>query len=83
MKVSTALAVVALAIAAAGCATSQEWADWRQHPTHFASNDHLFFSVRNREGAPTRVTRADLERARDQSWWGRPITVEQSAIVER
>jgi len=28
-------AVVALVLG--GCATSQEWSDWKSHPTHFAS----------------------------------------------
>jgi hypothetical protein len=66
----------------AGCATPQQWGDWRAHPSHFASGDHLLFSVRNRDGAQTRVTRADVEHARSEAWWGKAITVDQSAIVE-
>src|SRR2546425_6123928 len=31
----------------AGCATKQEWETWAAHPAHFASGDHLVFSVRN------------------------------------
>ena len=39
-----------LVVMAAGCASSQEWATWKEHPTHFASGDHLSFSVHNPEG---------------------------------
>ena len=66
-----------------GCATGDEWQTWKEHPTHFASGDHMFFSTRNREGANTRVTRQDIAQARDQGWWGKPITVTQEAILER
>lgn len=70
-------------IAAAGCASREEWATWKQHPTHFASGDHLFFSTRNREGRAARVTRQDIAKARDEGWWGKPITVSQEQILER
>ena len=66
-----------------GCATSEEWQTWKVHPTHFASGDHLFFSTRNREGSSPKVTRQDIAMARDQGWWGKPITVSQEAILER
>ncbi|HXH81683.1 MAG TPA: hypothetical protein VNN07_02005 [Candidatus Tectomicrobia bacterium] len=66
-----------------GCATGEEWDTWRSHPTHFASGDHLFFSTRNREGGPARVTRQDIALAREQGWWGKPITVSQEQILER
>jgi hypothetical protein len=67
----------------AGCATNEEWATWKQHPTHFASGDHGFFSIRNRDDSAKRVTRQDIALARDQGWWGRPITVSQEQIQER
>jgi len=66
-----------------GCASGEEWQTWREHPTHFASGDHFFFSTRNREGSAPRVTRQDVAMARDQGWWGKPITVSQEAILER
>jgi hypothetical protein len=75
------LGVVVAAVA--GCATGEEWTTWKDHPTHFASGDHLFFSVRNREGAAARVTRQDIALARDEGWWGKPITVSQEQILER
>jgi hypothetical protein len=70
-------------LAASGCASSEEWQTWREHPSHFASGDHLFFSTRNAEGNAPRVTRQDIALARDQGWWGKAITVEQSQILER
>ena len=66
-----------------GCASSDEWQTWKEHPTHFASGDHFFFSPRNREGGPARVTRQDIAMARDQGWWGKPITVSLESILER
>ena len=67
----------------AGCATSEEWQTWKEHPTHYASGDHGFFSLRNREGKGAKVTREDIALARDQGWWGKPITVSQEQILER
>jgi hypothetical protein len=66
-----------------GCATSEEWQTWKSHPTHFASGSHMFFSTRNTEGSQPRVTREDIALARDQGWWGKPITVGQEQILER
>lgn len=70
-------------VVVAGCATNEEWSTWKQHPTHFASGDHGFFSIRNRDDSAKRVTRQDIALARDQGWWGRPITVSQEQIQER
>ena len=71
-------------VAATGCATGEEWGIWRSNGAHFASGDHMFFSVRNRDSAATKtVTRKDITLARDQGWWGKPITVNQDQILER
>jgi hypothetical protein len=77
------LAVAAVVIGVSGCATGEEWATWKEHPSHFASGDHAFFSMRNREGKNARVTRTDIAKARDEGWWGKPITVGQEQILER
>ena len=77
------LLVGGVLVAMAGCATSEEWATWKAHPTHFASGEHMFFSVRNKEGKPPVVTRKDIALARDEGWWGKPITVSQEQILER
>ena len=73
--------VTAVAAVTLGCATSQQWSDWKGHPTHFASDDHLRFSLDTPERA-TRIMRTDMQKARDQVWWGNPITVSQDQIVE-
>jgi hypothetical protein len=70
-------------VAAAGCATGEEWQTWREHPTHFASGEHMFFSVRNREGSTPQVRRGDIAKAKDEAWWGKAITVSQEQILER
>jgi hypothetical protein len=66
----------------ASCATSEEWAEWQKHPTHFASGDHVFFSLRHTEGSAPRVTRRDMDRARSEQWWGKVITVAPGQIFQ-
>jgi hypothetical protein len=74
----------ALALAVAGCASGEEWRTWKDHPTHFASGEHLFFSARNKsDGSSPRVKRTDLVLAREEGWWGKPVTVAQEQIIER
>lgn len=78
--------VVLLAVAggASACATSQEWAEWRQHSSHFASGDHLLFSLQNqRRDSPPRVRERDLEEAKAQAWWGDPVVVRPDQVVQR
>ena len=75
---------LAVLLATAGCASTEEWTTWKEHPTHFASGDHMFFSVRNQgDNASAKVTRQDIALARNEGWWGKPITVSQEAIQER
>ena len=38
-----------------GCATQEQWADWRGHSSHFASGQHMAFSMRHTEGSVPRV----------------------------
>jgi hypothetical protein len=68
---------------ATGCATSEEWGIWRSNGAHFASLEHFNFSTKNRSGKATNVTRQDIALARDQGWWGKPVTVSQEQILER
>jgi hypothetical protein len=64
------LVLLAVVVGSSACATSGQWAQWRQHATHFASGDHLVFSLRNQGERPTpRVTRHDLKEAKAQAWW--------------
>ena len=73
----------ACVVMAAGCATSEEWATWRSHPAHFASNEHFVFSVRNQSATSPRVAQRDVTLAGSEGWWGRAVTVDQSAILQQ
>jgi hypothetical protein len=74
--------VIAAAVLTGACASSEEWAHWRDNRAHFASEQHAWFSVRNQR-EQKRVTRADVEVARQESWWGRAVTVQSDQILER
>ena len=79
-----ALIVAAVALAGlAGCASSQEVKTWYEHRTHFASGEHMSFSIRTPDTGPARVTRTELSLARDESWWGKSVTVAQAEILDR
>lgn len=79
-RILSALLLVGTLVVTGACASSEEWAEWRKHSSHFASGDHLLFSLRNREGMPPQVTRRDLEVARAETWWGKAITVSAAQI---
>ena len=81
-RIGAVLSVLSVGVVVAGCATSTEWDTWKSHPAHFASGDHAVFSLRNSDNA-VRVSRADLDAARTESWWGKPLTVDQTQILER
>jgi hypothetical protein len=86
MKIRWATAAVlmgGLAAMSAGCATSEEWSDWRSHTSHFASGTHATFSLRNnKDGSNPRVKRSDVEAAGQESWWGQAITVNPDQIFQ-
>src|SRR5438128_5802169 len=75
------IGLMAVLIGAAGCATSAEMATWRAHTTPFASGDHAFFSLKNDLESEPRVTRKDLDRARNEAWWGDLVTARPDQIV--
>ena len=79
VKIATGLLLTVLAVGLGACATSEQWAEARKHPTWFASNDHLYFSVRNR-GATPKVSRQDQRLAAAQAWWGDPVVVRPDQI---
>jgi hypothetical protein len=69
--VGAVLGLAAFSLVAGGCASSQDWAEWRSHSSHFASGDHGFFSLKNnKDGSNPKVTRSDIENSRSQNWWG-------------
>jgi hypothetical protein len=74
--------VLAGALLTGACASSEEWSEWNQNRSHFASEQHAWFSLRNQRDQK-RVTRADVEGARQENWWGRPVTVTSEQIQQR
>ena len=75
--------MLGVVVVTGGCATGEEWAEWRAHPTHFASNQHLGFSVRHTGESPTpSVRRGDIDAAQKESWWGKAILVSPDQIFE-
>lgn len=79
-RILSALLLGGSLVLTAACATSDEWAEWRKHPSHFASGHHLFFSARNREGTAPQVSRRDVEAARAETWWGKVVMVAPEQI---
>lgn len=65
-----------------GCATSEQWSEWRGHSSHFASGQHMAFSMRNTEGSAPRVSRRDVDASGRETWWGRAITVSPDQIFQ-
>ena len=81
-KIATVAALIGVAFLSGACASSEQWAEWRAHTTHFASGDHGMFSLSNNmEGRNPKVTRLDVENSRTQNWWGKTITVEPGVRV--
>ena len=74
--------VFSIVVITSGCATSEEWAEWRSHSSHFASGQHATFSLKNREGTAPRVARSDIDAARSENWWGKAITVSPDQIFQ-
>jgi hypothetical protein len=71
------LAIVALG----GCASSEHWKEWRSHSSHFASSEHMSFSLRN-QGKDPKVRAGDNRTASAQSWWGDPVAVRADQIFQ-
>jgi hypothetical protein len=68
------LAVTSVALLAqAGCATNEQWQQWRSHNTHFASGQHAAFSFRNQGERAEQVRPTDPPKSVEQTWWGRKL----------
>ena len=64
--------MLGIALLSTGCAaTHREWEVWRAHPTHYATGNHLAFSMGNVVGGAPRVTPEMMETAKGEGWWGR------------
>lgn len=82
-RIARAALIAGVALFTGACATSEEWAEWRKHPTHFASGQHALFSLRNnKDGTNPKVSRSDIEASRTENWWGKAITVSPGQIFQ-
>jgi hypothetical protein len=78
--------MLGFAVLSTGCAaTHREWEVWRAHPTHFATDNHLGFSMRNAVGATPEVTPQLMDRAQSEGWWGRntPFVAPRANVAGR
>jgi hypothetical protein len=74
--------VVLLSIAGlSACASSEQWKEWRSHSSHFASGDHMTFSLKN-QGKTPKVRSGDAARSSAQAWWGDPVVVRADQIFQ-
>jgi hypothetical protein len=70
------LLIAAVMFSMSGCASSRDWAFWRDHPTHFASGGHFAFSMRYDNGDADDnafdpvITGQDVALAQNETWWG-------------
>ena len=83
-RVMQATLILSVLLLTGACASRADWNMWLSHNTHFASGEHGFFSMRNnKDGSNPKVSRADIENARQQNWWGLyAITVSPSQIFQ-
>jgi hypothetical protein len=65
--------LLGLVLVSTGCATQREWATWRAHPTHFATDNHLSFSVTTATAGTPQITPEMVARAKSEGWWGRNV----------
>ena len=75
------LLIAAVMFSMSGCASPRDLAVWQEHPTHYASTDHLTFSARNPAGNEPVITEADQAKAEAEGWWGYLIPPEPPADV--
>jgi hypothetical protein len=66
------LLLSAVMFSMSGCATGTDWRTWSEHPVHYASGDHLAFSVRSHDTAAS-IKDADTVAATREDWWGRLV----------
>jgi hypothetical protein len=78
------LLLSAVMFSMSGCATlAEDWQVWSGHPAHFASVDHLAFSVKSHDTSAS-ITESDTTTATREEWWGRlvPEDVVSVAVMD-
>jgi len=74
------LLLSAVMFSMSGCARlSEDWKIWAAHPAHFASADHMTFSVKSHDSAAS-ITETDTATATREEWWGRIVPEELVAL---
>jgi len=79
------LLLSAVMFSMSGCASMREWRltglkDWSEHPAHFASAEHMVFSMKSHKTAAS-ITQADMASAEREKWWGRGVPQETATVV--
>jgi hypothetical protein len=72
------LLLSAVMFSMSGCATRADWQMWAGHPAHFASSNHLAFSVKSHPTTAS-ISEADTKAAEREEWWGRLMPEEKKA----
>ena len=80
MRLGAPIVAVLLATVVVGC-SAKDWQEWKSHSSHFASGDHMTFSLKN-QGKTPRVSSADSRLAASQTWWGDPVVVRADQIFQ-
>jgi hypothetical protein len=82
-RITTATLAVAVMFLTWACSAADRQV-WLEHNTHFASGEHAGFSfANNKDGSNPRVTRSDIDFAREQKWWGiYAVTVDPKQIMQ-
>ena len=81
MRLRVSIAVLSFAGLVAGTGCGADWKEWKAHSSHFASGDHMGFSLKN-QGKTARVSTKDTREAAAQSWWGEPVVVRPDQIFQ-
>jgi hypothetical protein len=64
------LLLSAVMFSMSGCTSVVDFQTWAEHPVHYASGQHLAFSVKSHPTAAS-ITEADTAAAAREEWWGR------------
>jgi hypothetical protein len=74
------LLLSAVMFSMSGCASRADWQIWAGHPAHFASSNHLAFSVKSHPTLAS-IREADIKAAEREEWWGRLMPQEKAKAV--
>src|SRR5205085_11749799 len=84
------LLLSAVMFSMSGCSSSKawqgtalsDWQVWAQHSSHFASGEHLTFSLKGHP-TPASISEADKAVAAREEWWGQLVRQEKVAVVAK